>query len=149
MLRIERDKVEGTEHGEATLALTQPCFEVLQRRHRNRPTDKFESEYVFQSERVRNKPVTTLHSIQLAIDKVGLNANERLVKKKGKFTPHSLRNSYASLLAQSGKVSLYDLQQVLGHTTPQMTQKYANLIPDEVSTKIKRVLEDGLMSRAS
>jgi len=148
-LRIERDKVEGTQHGEATLVLTQQCFEVLQRRYRNRPTDEWDSEYVFQSDRVKKQPVTTLHLIQQGIDRVGLNDNERIVKKKGKFTPHSLRDSYASLLAQSGKVSLYDLQQVLGHTTPQMTQKYANLIPDEVSTKIKRVLEDGLMSRAS
>ena len=91
-----------------------------------------------------------MHSIQHAIDKVGLNANERLVKKKGKFTPHSLRDSYASILAQSGEVGLFEIQQLLGHTTPQMTQKYAHLVPEQVGKKAKTIMErDGLMSRAS
>ncbi len=72
------------------------------------------------------------------------------MKKKGKFTPHSLRDSYASILIQSGEVALYDLQEILGHTTPQMTQKYAHLIPAEAGRKAKAVLErDGLMSRVS
>jgi len=150
LLIIERSKVEDSQHGQATLQLTEKCADILRRRYRNRPTGKFESEYVFQSERVRNQPVTTLHSIQHAIDKVGLNANERLVKKKGKFTPHSLRDSYASILAQSGEVGLFEIQQLLGHTTPQMTQKYAHLVPEQVGKKAKAIMErDGLMSRAS
>ena len=99
---------------------------------------------------MKNQPVSTLHSIQTAIDKVGLNDNERLVAKKGKFTPHSLRDSYVSLLAQSGEVHLYEIQQLLGHTTPQMTQKYAHLVPEQVGKKAKAIMErDGLMSRAS
>ena len=150
LLRIERSKVEDSEHGEATLQLTEKCAEILQRRYRNRPTGEWESEYVFQSDRIKNQPVSTLHSIQTAIDKAGLNDNERLVAKKGKFTPHSLRDSYASLLAQSGEVHLYEIQQLLGHTTPQMTQKYAHLVPEEVGKKAKAILErDGLLSRAS
>nr|ANO58291.1 integrase [uncultured Alphaproteobacteria bacterium] len=150
LLRIERTKVENSEHGEATLVLTEQCVEILRRRYRDRPTGKFESEWVFQSERVQNQPVTTLNLLQQAIDKVGLNDNMRLVKQKGKFTPHSLRDSYASNLAKSGELHLYDLQKILGHTTPQMTQKYAHLIPEEASKKAKAVLErDGLMSRAS
>ena len=115
-----------------------------------RGVGKFESQWVFQSKRVQNPPLTPLHLIQKAIDKVGLNDDERLVKKKGKFTPHSLRDSYASILIQSGEVALYDLQEILGHTTPQMTQKYAHLIPAEAGRKAKAVLErDGLFSRAS
>ena len=154
LLRIERTKVEGSEHEEATLQLTPQCVDLLKRRYRNRPTGKFESVYVFQSERVRNQPVSTLHSIQVAIEKVGLNDDERLVKKKGKFTPHSLRDSYASILAQTGDINLFELQELLGHTTPQMTQKYAHLIPKEVGRKAAKVMtglweRDGLLSRAS
>ena len=81
---------------------------------------------------------------------MGLNDNKKLVKQKGKFTLHSLRDSYASNLVKSGKVELYDLQKILGHTTPQMTQKYAHLKPNEASKKAKAVLDnDGLLSRAS
>ena len=103
---------------------------------------------------MRNQPVSTLHSVQVAIDKVGLNDDEELVKKKGKFTPHSLRDSYASILAQTGDINLFELQELLGHTTPQMTQKYAHLIPKEVGRKAAKVMtevweRDGLMSRAS
>ena len=99
---------------------------------------------------MKNQPVSTLHSIQTSIDKVGLNDNERLCAKKGKFTPHSLRDSYASLLAQSGEVGLFEIQEPLGHTTPQMTQKYANLIPKDVGRKTASVWDrDGLLSRAS
>ena len=91
-----------------------------------------------------------MRAIQAAIDRVGLNDNPRLVEQKGKFTLHSLRDSYASNLVKSGKVELYDLQKILGHTTPLMTQKYAHLKPNEASKKAKAVLErDGLMSRAS
>ncbi len=50
---------------------------------------------------------------------------------------------------KSGKVELYELQKILGHTTPQMTQKYAHLKPNEASKKAKAVLDsDGLLSRA-
>ena len=91
-----------------------------------------------------------MHSIQTAIDKAGLNDNESCCAKKGKLTPHCLRDSYASLLTQSGEIGLYEIQQLLGHTTPQMTQKYAHLVPEQVGKKAKAIMErDGLMSRAS
>ena len=41
-----------------------------------RGVGKFESQWVFQSKRVQNQPLTTLHLIQKAIDKVGLNDNK-------------------------------------------------------------------------
>ena len=92
---------------------------------------------------------STLHSIQTAIDRVGPNDDERLVAKKGRFTPHCLRDSFASLMAQSGELDLYEIQTLLGHAPPQMTQKYANLIPRDVGRKAASVWDrDGLMSRA-
>lgn len=38
---------------------------------------------------------------------------------------HDLRHTYASLLVNKG-VSLYEVQQLLGHSSPQMTQRYAH-----------------------
>lgn len=42
---------------------------------------------------------------------------------------HDLRHTYASLLINKG-VSLYEVQTLLGHSSLQMTQRYAHLEPD-------------------
>ena len=44
------------------------------------------------------------------------------------FRPlHGLRHAYASMLASSGKVDLFTLQNLLTHSTPGMTKRYAHL----------------------
>lgn len=40
---------------------------------------------------------------------------------------HGLRHTYASILASSGAVSLYEIQKLLTHGSPAMTQRYAHL----------------------
>jgi integrase len=42
---------------------------------------------------------------------------------------HGLRHTYASWLISSGKVSLAEIQALLGHSSAVMTQRYAHLIP--------------------
>ncbi|SMC55416.1 Site-specific recombinase XerD [Desulfocicer vacuolatum DSM 3385] len=41
---------------------------------------------------------------------------------------HDLRHTYASYLASSGKVDIYTLKELLGHSDINMTQRYAHLI---------------------
>lgn len=59
---------------------------------------------------------------------------KRVRKKVGlpeSFRPlHGLRHSFASWLASSGQVSMYELQKLLTHSSPQMTQRYAHLHDD-------------------
>lgn len=44
------------------------------------------------------------------------------------FRPlHGLRHTFASYLASSGEVTLYTIQRLLTHSTPQTTQRYAHL----------------------
>jgi integrase len=43
-------------------------------------------------------------------------------------TFHTLRHTAAAWMVQDG-VSLYEVQHVLGHSTPMMTQRYAHLQP--------------------
>jgi integrase len=53
---------------------------------------------------------------------------ERLRTKAGlpQLRLHDLRHQYASFLVNSGR-SLYDVQQILGHSSPVVTQRYAHL----------------------
>lgn len=47
------------------------------------------------------------------------------------FRPfHGLRHVYASLLASTGKVSMYELQKLMTHKSAAMTQRYAHLRDD-------------------
>ncbi len=52
------------------------------------------------------------------------------IRKKAKITIrfHDLRHTYASYLASSGKVDIYTLKELLGHSTIEMTQRYAHLV---------------------
>lgn len=56
---------------------------------------------------------------------------KRVKEKAGlpeSFRPlHGLRHSFASWLANSGQVSMYELQKLLTHSSPLMTQRYAHL----------------------
>jgi integrase len=49
------------------------------------------------------------------------------------FRPlHGLRHVFASMLASSGKVDLYQLQKLLTHKDPRMTQRYAHLTDESL-----------------
>ena len=64
--------------------------------------------------------------------RVDINRFMRRIKAKAglpaDFRPlHSLRHTFASYVASSGKASMYELQKLLTHESPQMTQRYAHL----------------------
>ena len=62
---------------------------------------------------------------------------------------HDLRHTYASHYIMNGG-GLSELQMLLGHSTPQMTQKYAHLAPGFLESKAKVVcfspLENNVVS---
>ncbi len=68
------------------------------------------------------------------------NSFARAVKDAGlkDLTPHSLRHVFASSLVAKG-TDLYVVQQLLGHSTPKMTQRYAHIQPDQFKTAIKEI----------
>ena len=58
---------------------------------------------------------------------------------------HGLRHVYASMLASSGKVDMYQLQKLLTHKDSRMTQRYAHL-RDEALKRASGVADDILSS---
>jgi integrase len=67
---------------------------------------------------------------------------QALLKGAGCHVPekpwHALRHTFASHAVMSG-VPLYTVQQLLGHSTPTMTQRYAHLAPDHLAEAIDRI----------
>ncbi len=86
-----------------------------------------------------NKPTITIK------DRTTLTKEKKLEKEKQqkyRITVHSLRHTHASWMAISGKFSLLEIQQELGHKTIQMTQRYAHLLPNQNHAKHDEVFGD-------
>lgn len=69
--------------------------------------------------------------------------NIRRIKKISgvKFGWHSFRHTFASHLAQSGKVNIYKISKYLGHADVKTTQIYAHLIPDSQDIQVLDFVE--------
>jgi len=106
--------LRNTKNGSTqSLPLNNHCLSILQRASVIRT-----STYVFPSR-------TGKGYYSAGIDKAW-----RLIRSKANLTIrfHDLRHTYASYLASSGKVDIYTLKELLGHSTIEMTQRYAHLV---------------------
>lgn len=121
-------------HG--ALTITNRLREVLQRRRAQSPR----SMYVFQG-RGDGKEARQSHSNALyrAITRAGLNADPMIVNHYGRFTPHSLRHTFATRLVRAG-MSLRKIQALLGHDSIQSTEIYAHLDPGYASAEAADIL---------
>jgi integrase len=95
------------------------------------------SPYVFPGPSGNQKP---------CLNRLFINRVKKAVKLPEGFRPmHGLRHVYASMLASSGKVDMYQLQRLLTHKDPRMTQRYAHL-RDEALKRASGVADDLISS---
>jgi integrase len=132
-LHIFREKVGN----EARLGTTQRVREVLKRRW----TQRNNSAFVFPgwSDDGAEAPRQGTAAIGRAMNRVGINAPAR-VARFGRRSARSLRDTFATKLTLNG-VALDRVQKLLGHTSPQMTQKYAHLTLDRASDEAVALLD--------
>lgn len=133
-INVYRTKVGN----EGLLLLSDRLSKVLSRRY-----DNSDSDYIFPHRVDPNRPRGyATKGIRNAIERAGLNA-PHLVKRYGKFTPHSFRHTFASRMVQGG-MSLYAVSKLLGHADTQMTQRYAHLSQSTVSQQAVNILNGGM-----
>jgi integrase len=84
-------------------------------------------------------------AFRTAIDVAGLNEGVTNPKLRASF--HTLRHTYASRLVQAG-VDLFKVQQLLGHSTPTMTARYAHLSDGDLRQAVQAMEANGKAKRS-
>ena len=69
------------------------------------------------------------------VEKLGWNNG---VDARDKIVPYSLRHTYASWLVQNG-VDLYKVAELIGHSTIEVTKRYAHLAPQNLRAAVDKV----------
>ena len=107
------------------------------------PTTGAPTDYLFTDQGRRLGPWRLRSGLKHAAEQAGLAADPG---SPDRITPHRLRHTYATTLANAG-MSLQALMALLGHVTPEMTLRYASLASprlraayDTAMTKARRQL---------
>jgi len=119
--------------------MTKRLRAVLKRRWENRRSPQ----WVFPSfiDKKKHRAYST-KGLKNAIERAGLNSDPELVRRRGRVTPHTLRDTFASKLVQRN-VSLKTVQTLLGHKSGASTQKYAHLQLTDAANAAVAALEQG------
>lgn len=135
-IKIFRSKVDKI----GLLATTSRMRGVLRRRFAARTN----SRYVFpgwaeEDAKGDELPRSGTKAIRMAMKRIGVNAPDK-VRVYGRRDVRSLRDTFATTLRGKG-MSLDRLQLLLGHSSPQMTQKYADYSVAEASNEAVALLD--------
>lgn len=138
-----KDKSIASRHRFMDVQPTARVRAVLERRYKTRGNNP----YVFpawkhvEDGRVIHDvaPQKSTGAIRKAINAVGLNSPENVARWR-KRDVRSLRDTYATRLSKHG-VPLDQIQELLGHTTPVMTQKYRDAALNQFSANAASILD--------
>lgn len=116
--------------------LSRRCIEVLEAM-----PDKDPAKLVFPNS--KGKVIVQMSdAFDHAVKALGLN--DGITDNSNRVVPHTLRHTYASWLAMSGQVDVYQLKDIMRHRSIQMTMKYAHLLPEHGGRKGAEII-NGIM----
>ena len=67
--------------------------------------------------------------------------NQAISDNRQKVSFHTLRHTFASWLALQG-TSLYEIKELMGHKSIEMTERYANLMPNVKQKAVNKLADD-------
>jgi integrase len=126
-----RDAKEGSRQS----YITEPIKEMLEALHDNKKHRK--NDLIFpdlKGERQKQISRTFYEVIK------ELKFNQGVTDNRYNVSFHTLRHSFASWLAIQG-TSLYEIKELLGHKSIEMTERYAYLLPDVKRKAVNRLAE--------
>lgn len=101
-------------------------------------------EYVFQARDGGRITKGISKSFKRAVE--ALKLNDGVTDKRNQVWFHTWRHTFASWLAHSGEVSIFELQKLMRHRDIKMTMRYIHLFPDTIEAKKQDVIERRLRS---
>jgi integrase len=110
--------------GDRWLGMNDAVFQVLVK-HRQLSTFNGPNDFIIHMPDGRSLDASTIRKIHWRTCKAA---------KLRKLRVHDLRHTFASHFVMNGG-SLHDLQALLGHSSPMMTQRYAHLAPGYLESK--------------
>jgi integrase len=113
-----------------TAYMTPEVKEMLKKREKENPEDLVFS--TFDGREYTDTPTTFRDAVK------ELKFNEGITDQRQKVVFHTLRHSYASWLAEAG-TDIYTIGKLLGHSTVQMSARYAHLGPGAMQEAVKRL----------
>jgi integrase len=99
-------------------------------------------EPIFQAPQTGKALAKTPAAFTFAVKRLGLAPEDG--NSLYAVTFHTLRHTFASWLAQSGKVNLIELKNLMRHANINMTMRYAHLMPGHESEKLSII--DGILA---
>ena len=104
-----------------------------------RPDVYFPTSLVFPPKTIRKEGTERSSEIsdvfEDVVNSLGWNTG---VEKNSKVIPYTLRHTYASWAAQKG-VDLYKIAALVGHSTIEVTKRYAHLSPDNLRAAVDQI----------
>ncbi|MBE6047668.1 MAG: tyrosine recombinase XerC [Clostridium sp.] len=133
--RIKGDTltIVGKGDKERTVYLNEACLKAIKNYMKVRDTSKlgeYEKNFLFISS--RNKPINK-RTVELLVKKHIGNAGIT----DGKYTPHKLRHTAATLMYKYGNVDIRSLQNILGHENLSTTQIYTHVDDESLRDAVK------------
>lgn len=99
--------------------------------------DAAPDEYIFRAR--GGGPIRQISdAFQRAVTAIGLNESG---ESRYRITFHTWRHTFASWLAQSGRLTLQEIQHLLRHESITMTERYAHLIPNSTHSRLSIIAD--------